>query len=133
MDAPRFLSVENVLRLHGSAIDVEGGGSGMREPGLLESAVMMPQQQFGGAYLHEDIPAMSAAYLYHLCSNHPFVDGNKRVGAMAAYVFLDVNGWEFTAPEQEFEEVVMRVAAGEMEKPVLIEWMRSVTRRGSSK
>ena len=121
---PIFLSVDNVLHLHTSAIAVEGGAGGIRELALLESAVMTPQQQFGGAYLHPDMPAMAAAYLFHLCNNHPFVDGNKRVAAMAAYVFMDVNGWALIASEREFEEMVMGVASGSTSKEELTRWFR---------
>ena len=119
-----FLSLDNVLHLHTSAIEVEGGAGGIRELGLLESAVMTPQQQFDGAYLHPDVPAMAAAYLYHLCSNHPFVDGNKRVAAMAAYVFLDANGCRLEASDPEFEQMVLHVAAGNTSKEELTDWFR---------
>lgn len=119
---PIFLSVDNVLHLHTSAIAVEGGAGGVRELGLLESAVMSPQQQFGGEYLHPDVPAMAAAYLFHLCNNHPFVDGNKRVAAMAAYVFLDVNGWTLSATDPKFERMVLQVAAGKTSKEELTKW-----------
>ena len=79
---PFFLSIDNVLYLHASAIREEGGSDGLRELALLESAVMMPQQQFGGNYLHPDLPSMAAAYLYHIACNHPFIDGNKRYDAL---------------------------------------------------
>ena len=125
MEEPRFLSVDNVLHLHARTISGEGGSEGIRELALLESAVLMPQQRFGGVYLHPDLPAMAAAYLYHLCSNHPFLDGNKRIGAIAAYVFLDLNGWELRAAEDAFEELVMAVAAGEMPKESVIDWFRA--------
>ena len=125
---PLFLSVDDVLHLHTSTIQVEGGAAGIRELGLLESAVLTPQQQFGGEYLHPDVPAMAAAYLYHLCRNHPFVDCNKRVSAMAAYVFLDVNGWSLDAPEPELEQVVLDLAAGKTTKLDLADWFRDQVR-----
>jgi len=118
----RFLSVQDVPGIHASAIEVEGGLDGLRDLGLLESAVMMPQQQFGGRFLHESIFAMAAAYLFHIASNHPFNDGNKRAGSMAAYVFLDVNGHELTVDEDDFERTVLAVASGRMGKEALIEW-----------
>ena len=124
MEEPRFLSADNILHLHACTIAGEGGRDGIRELALLESAVLMPQQRFGGVYLHPDLPAMAAAYLYHLCSNHPFVDGNKRVGAIAAYVFLDLNGWELRAPEPVLEELVMRLAGGKLSKESVTEWFR---------
>src|SRR5436305_14520652 len=88
----RFLSVEDVLQIQDDTIGIEGGLRGVRDMGLLESAVLMPQQQFGGVYLHEGLGAMAAAYLFHIASNHPFLDGNKRAAAMSALIFLDVNG-----------------------------------------
>ncbi|MFW6133244.1 MAG: type II toxin-antitoxin system death-on-curing family toxin [Planctomycetota bacterium] len=129
MDRIAFLSVENVLRLHAGTIRREGGADGVRDYGLLQSAVAMPRQQVAGDYLHEDIPAMAAAYLYHVARNHPFRDGNKRTGALAAPVFLDVNGWDLTARPRELERVVICLAAGEMSKDALTGWMRNHTRR----
>ena len=79
---PRFLSVDDVLVLHAIAIEDQGGDPLLRDHGLLESAVATPAQQFGGQYLHEDIPAMAAAYAFHICKNHPFADGNKRTAKM---------------------------------------------------
>lgn len=125
MKPPIFLSAADVIYIHGSTIEREGGLGGIRNYGLLASAVMMPQQQFAGRYLHEDLPAMAAAYLYHIVQNHPFHDGNKRAGAMAAFVFLDVNHVRMTAPAGQFEQTVMAVAAGRMSKGELIDWMRN--------
>ena len=108
----------------------EGGLGGVRDTGLLDAAVAMPRQQFGGEYLHGDIPAMAAAYLFHLCMNHPFHDGNKRAAVMAAFVFLDANGFELEAAPKEVENVVLEVASGEMSKERLTDWMRqSITER----
>ena len=129
MKRPTFLSVEDVLSMHASTLRAEGGLSGVRDLGLLASAVMMPQQRFKGRYLHGPLAAMAAAYLYHLVQNHPFVDGNKRVGAMAAYVFLDVNGVDMTATERQLERTVLAVAAGGMSKDELTVWMRGHSRR----
>jgi len=133
MKQPVFLSVDNVLYLHEDSIREEGGMSGIRDLPLLESAVLMPQQQFGGKYLHEGMPSMAAAYLFHICSNHPFLDGNKRAGAMAAYVFLDANGFELTASPKDFESMVLRVAAGELAKDGVIDWFRRHTKSRSDR
>src|SRR5687767_10360587 len=100
---PRFLSLARVLRLHRSSIDHYGGDPGVRDMGLLESAIAQPRASFGGEYLHADLAAMAAAYVFHLVSNHPFVDGNKRTGALAGYVFLVMNDADFDATEKEFE------------------------------
>ncbi len=122
---PVFLSLEDALFLHGDTLDNEGGLGGIRDLGLLESAVMMPQQQFDGKRLHPSPASMAAAYLFHIAGNHPFIDGNKRVAAMAAFVFLDVNGYELTATPKEFETTVFRVAAGAMSKHELTAWFRT--------
>ena len=120
---PTFLSVDDVLALHESTIEVEGGSPGIRDLGLLESAVMMPQQQFGGEYLHASVAEQAAAYLFHLAQNHAFVDGNKRVAVLAALVFLSVNNATPLPPPEALEAVVLRVAASEMTKAELTEWL----------
>ncbi len=119
-----FFSVEDVMLIHASAIEHEGGMEGIRDHGLLDAAVAMPRQQFGGDYLHEDLAAMAAAYLFHIAQNHPFFDGNKRAAVMAAFVFLDNNGIELTVSPQDLEAVTRQVAAGEMPKDDLVRWMR---------
>ncbi|MEX2215881.1 MAG: type II toxin-antitoxin system death-on-curing family toxin [Phycisphaeraceae bacterium] len=122
---PRFLSIEDVLTLHAIAIEDQGGDPVLRDHGLLESALAQPKQQFAGAYLHEDIPAMAAAYAFHICMNHPFADGNKRAATAAMIVFLADNGWSFDATADEAEPVILQLAAGEMEKAALTEWVRA--------
>jgi death-on-curing protein len=126
---PTFLSVEDVIEIHADTIRHEGGLGGVRDHGLLTSAVMMPQQRHGGQFLHEGVPDMAAAYLFHIVMNHPFHDGSKRAGAMAAFVFLDVNGIEMTASNDELERAVLAVAAGEMSKDELTAWMREHVRK----
>lgn len=118
-DAPveiEFLTVEVVLALHQRQLDRFGGGAGLRDRGLLESAVAQPQASFDGAYVHEGLFAMAAAYLFHIVSNHPFVDGNKRVGLLAAQVFLDVNGVALDRPSEAFYDLTMGVAEGRVDK-----------------
>lgn len=90
--AVKFLTILQVEKIQHTSISTYGGDFGIRDRGLLESAVLTPQQKFSGNYLHTDIYQMAAAYLFHLCKNHPFVDGNKRAAAMTAIIFLDVNG-----------------------------------------
>lgn len=123
--APGFLSVDNVLYLHNSTIETEGGAQCVRDLPLLESAVLMPQQQFAGQYLHPDIAAMAAAHLYHIICNHPFVDGNKRTGLIAAFVFLDANGHELTATAEDVEQTARQVASGELAKDGLNAWFQN--------
>ena len=111
-----FLTVEVVLALHQRQLSRFGGGSGLRDRGLLESAVAQAQASLGGVYAHENLFAMAAAYLFHIVSNHPFVDGNKRVGLLAALVFLDVNGITLDHHSEAFYELTMNVAAGRLDK-----------------
>ena len=95
MSEIQFLTFADVVEIHEYQIENFGGASGLRDIELLKSAIGMPESTFGGAFLHPTIYEMAAAYLYHLVENHPFVDGNKRVGAMAALVFLDINNIDF--------------------------------------
>ncbi len=85
---PLFLSLDEALEMHQQQIDRYGGSPGIRDSGGLQSALATPQATFGGEFLHPSIPAMAAAYLFPICQNHAFVDGNKRVGANAAITFL---------------------------------------------
>ncbi len=105
-------------------MEQEGGLAGVRDHGLLDAAVAMPRQQFGGLYLHEDPAAMAAAYLFHLARNHPFQDGNKRTAVMAAFVFLESNGIELTTPPSQLEVITLQAAAGGLGKDELTIWMR---------
>src|SRR5712692_9199318 len=89
---PLFLSLDEVLQIHQRQIETYGGSSGIRDVAGLESAIVTPQATFGGEFLHGSVPAMAAAYLFHICQNHPFIDGNKRGGANAAITFLLMNG-----------------------------------------
>lgn len=122
---PRLLSVDDVLTLHAVAVADAGGDPSIRDRGLLESAVATPAQQFSGKYLHEDIPEMAAAYAFHICMNHPFVDGNKRAATAAMVAFLSDNGWSFDATADEAEPVILQLAAGELGKPAFTEWVRT--------
>jgi death-on-curing protein len=131
MDPPIFLSVADVLSLHADTMSEEGGLGGLRDAALLESAVMMPQQQFGGSFLHPHLHEMATAYLFHLANNHPFADGNKRVAAMAAFVFLDLNGYDLVARPKDFEKTVFGVAAGQLTKSDLTSKLESNIRERS--
>jgi death on curing protein len=112
----RFLTVDLVLGLHARAIREHGGSPGLRDRRLLESAVAMPAQGFGGQYFHPTLHEMAAAYLFHLCMNHPFEDGNKRVALTAALVFLDLNGFDVNATNPEVRDLTLAVAAGRLGK-----------------
>lgn len=121
----RFLSVDDVIFIHEDTVAVEGGGEGIRDLGLLEAAVMMARQQFGGEYLHPTLSDMAGAYLFHICKNHPFVDGNKRCAAMSALVFLTINGSKRLPAPSDLERVTLAVASSEMNKDALLAWLRS--------
>jgi death on curing protein len=124
MAVPRFLSVEDVIEIHADQIERYGGSLGVREVELLWSAIGMPEAGFGDQYLHTDLFEMAAAYLYHIVQNHPFIDGNKRTGAMAAFVFLKLNGFTLEAAESIFEEIVLKTAQGKIDKPAIAEFFR---------
>jgi death-on-curing protein len=117
---PIFLTMDEVLEMHQQQIKRYGGTYGLRDSAALESAIAMPVATFEGRYLHETIPAMGAAYLFHITQNHAFLDGNKRVGANAAITFLRLNGWEPTFSEEELVDTVLAVAAGKVKKCELI-------------
>ncbi|MCL4195502.1 MAG: type II toxin-antitoxin system death-on-curing family toxin [Thermoguttaceae bacterium] len=120
-----FLSTEDVLSLHADQVDLYGGEHGVRDLGLLDSAVAQPQASFGGEHLHKDLFEMAAAYLYHLVQNHPFLDGNKRTGAVAAMVFLDLNGIEIDAPKGSLYDLAMAVATGQAGKAEIAKFFRA--------
>lgn len=124
MDVIDFLSLDDVLFAHLDQIGRYGGDPGVRDLGLLESAVMQPQAQFDGRPLHAYPFEMAAAYLFHIVQNHPFVDGNKRTGAVAALLFLDLNGIEITAPRGAMYDMTMAVANGQAGKPEIAEFLR---------
>lgn len=127
--SPRFLSFEDLLEIHRDQIESYGGSEGLRDPGLLRSAAAMPIAGIANEYFHRDLFDMAAAYLFHIVQNHPFVDGNKRVGAVAAFVLLQLNGFELTAPEEEFETVVRHAARGALAKPEIAALFRANSQR----
>lgn len=116
MKEPFFLGLDEVIEIHRDQIERYGGHSGIRDMDLLQSAVATPAAGVGEDYLHADIHEMAAAYLFHIVRNHPFVDGNKRTGAVAALVFLIMNGMELHASEDSLEKIVRSVADGKIDK-----------------
>jgi len=102
---PIFLTPELVLAIHHRVVREFGGDASVRDAGLLDAAVAMPKATFGGKHLHRGIPAMAAAYLFHLCKNHPFVDGNKRTALATAEVFLELNGRRLVADDERIYEM----------------------------
>ena len=106
------LTVEIVLEIHAEAIGQFGGSQSLRERPLLESAIATPQSSFGGSSPYADVIEIAAAYLFYLCGNHPFVDGNKRVALGACLVFLQLNGYSPAPDSEEWETLTFAVAAG---------------------
>lgn len=130
MKTPAFLTLNEILYIHQEQIRRLGGSEGVRDMGLLQSALAMPEAGFGGQFLHEDIFQMAAAYFFHLALNHPFVDGNKRVAAMAADVFLELNGYRLPPSCGEaFEKITFDAAQGKIEKSVIAAFFRKHSRK----
>jgi death on curing protein len=123
---PLFLDLERVLLTHQSLIEAYGGAEGVRDIGLLHSAIAMPQASFGGQFLHKDLFEMAAAYLYHIVQNHPFIDGNKRTGAAAAIIFLAINDVQLDADEDGLVKLTLAVASGQAGKQEIAEFFRSI-------
>jgi death-on-curing protein len=113
---PLFLTFDEVLSLHAEQIRLFGGSTGIRDVGLLQSAVGSTEATFDGVFLHETLLAMAATYLYGICRNHPFIDGNKRTAVAAALTFLELNGVEVDADEDAFYDLVIGVAEGRVSK-----------------
>ena len=127
----RFLSRRLVEASHAIQLDLYGGMHGLRDEGLLESALAQPRATLGGEYLLPDIWSMAAAYGFHLCRNHAFLDGNKRVAAVAMIAFLRANGEQVRYDEVELYVTMMAVAEGTLDKVSLADWLRGhALRRG---
>lgn len=118
------LSVEQLLQIHEAQIEKFGGSAGLRDRGGLESAAARPAMTFGGEDLYPDLAAKAGALMHSLVMNHPFVDGNKRVGAAAAELFVLLNESRLDASDQELEEITLAVARGEMDVEPLTIWFR---------
>ena len=123
-----FLTLDDVLAIHANQVEEHGGSMGVRDLRLLQSAIAQPEATFGGQFLHGDLFEMAAAYLFHIMQNHPFVDGNKRTGMVAAFTFLRFNGFELDAAEDALESMVLSVASGECDKPEVTAFLRRHTR-----
>lgn len=117
------LSIPQIVMMHSALIKETGGLDGIRDENLLDSAVNAPFQTFGGEYVYKTLEAKAARLGYSLVKNHPFVDGNKRIGMLAMLVFLEINGIELTCSEQDIIETGIKLAAGEMDDKQLLEWI----------
>jgi len=131
MMRPLFLTLDEVLSLHAEQIRLFGGSPGIRDVGLLESAIGSVEATFDDVFLHETLFAMAAAYLHGICRNHPFLDGNKRTAAAAALTFLEMNGIEVNAEEDAFYDLVIGVAEGRVSKAAVAVFLETNTLLGS--
>jgi death on curing protein len=120
---PRWLSVVHVLTIHTDQIQAHGGSLGLGDRGLLESALERPRNRFPYE-ADADLAAIAAAYGFGLSSNHPFIDGNKRVAFQAMYLFLGLNGFRIDSPEEEVVALILSLANGALDEPSLADWLR---------
>src|SRR5437588_8304976 len=125
----RYLTLEEVLELHRLALEQSGGQDGVRDLGGLESALAQPQMTFAGQELYPGLAEKAAALGFSLVCNHPFVDGNKRVGHAAMETFLVLNGWELVAGIDEQEQIILRLAAGSLKREEFTAWVQSHLQR----
>ncbi len=121
----RFLGLEQVVAMHLDLIERYGGAAGLRDLGLLESAIAAPEVSFDGTYLHGTLPEMAAAYLYHLAQNHAFIDGNKRVAAASMFMFLYLNELELDCTEDELVDLTVNVASSKITKAEIAVFLSS--------
>jgi len=126
-----FLSLSEVVKLHLDQIETFGGIRGIRDMEMLKSAVNIPAATYDQQFLHGTICEMASAYLFHIVKNHPFIDGNKRTGTIAALTFLAINGYEFTARGDDLLETVLLVAQGKMNKSKLSLFIEKWSQRES--
>ncbi len=124
-----WLRTETILAIHDEQIAEHGGLQGVRDMALVESALARPRNLV--AYDDPDVAALAAAYAYGLARNHGFADGNKRTAYVAALVFLLANGWEFTASDAESVEMILALAAGQLEEEALADWFRKNVKASS--
>ncbi|MFM8989799.1 MAG: type II toxin-antitoxin system death-on-curing family toxin [Alphaproteobacteria bacterium] len=128
MDGLVHLARAQVLEIHAAVIAADGGSPGLRDEALLESAIAAPQATFGGESVFSDPIEIAAAYLFYLCRNHPFVDGNKRVAFVSSLLFLKLNGFA-TAPDgPEWEALVLDVAASRIDRDATTARLRALVR-----
>jgi len=128
----RFIPEELVPIIHADLLKRYGGSPGIRDRGLLSSALAQAAMTAGRRYLHRTLFDKAAAYGFHIRMNHPFVDGNKRVAFTLMDMFLNINGWEVVASEEEAYEIMMRLASGKLSKDELAVWLETHAQAPSS-
>ena len=121
----RYLTLEEVFELHRLVLEQTGGADGVRDRGAVESAVAQPQMTFGGEDLYPTLAEKAAALGFSLVCNHPFLDGNKRIGHASMETFLVLNGWEIAADADEQEQIILQLAAGQLKREAFVVWVQS--------
>ena len=121
----KYVNLTQVLELHHRVLQRSGGSAGVRDQGAVESAIAQPAMTFGGQELYPSLEEKAAALGFSLVNNHPFIDGNKRIGHAAMELFLALNSYEIEAPVDEQEAFVLRLAAGEASREELVKWLRA--------
>ena len=122
MSEPKWLTLVMAVAIHDEQLAVHGGSPGLRDAGMLESALDRPRNKWG--YEAADLPELAAAYAYAISRNRPFVDGNKRTSLLALYTFLGINGVDFVVPEAMAAAMILSLAAGEVSEESLTRWIR---------
>jgi death-on-curing protein len=120
---PRWLSAVHILSIHADQIQAHGGSLGLRDRGLFDSALERPRNRFHYEQ-DSDLASLAAAYGFGLSSNHPFMDGNKRVAFQAMYLFLGLNGFRIDSSEEEIVNLILSLARGELDESSLADWVR---------
>jgi death on curing protein len=122
MNEPFWLSSQMIVAIHDEQLTIHGGASGLRDEGMLKSALDRPRNKW--TYEQAEMGELAAAYAFGIARNHPFIDGNKRTALLALYTFLGVNGIEFDVPEAEAASIILSLAAGEVSEESLTRWIR---------
>ena len=122
MSEPDWLTGEIVIAIHDEQLAAHGGGAGLRDRGMLDSALDRPRNKW--SYEGAELPELAAAYAFGIARNHPFVDGNKRTALLALYTFLGINNVEFLVKEADAAAIILALAAGEVSEESLARWIR---------
>jgi death on curing protein len=122
MSEPLWLTRQMIVAIHDEQLAIHGGASGLRDEGMLESALDRPRNRW--AYERAELAELAAAYAFGIARNHPFVDGNKRTSLLALYTFLGVNGIDFVVAEADAAAMILALAAGEVSEESLVRWIR---------